>query len=71
MQSDASYLTGPKVCSKVGGHLFLGKQTTEGKHINVNGSIHTTSTILKHVVASAVESQLLALYINAQEGKNM
>ena len=69
IHSDASYLTEPKARSRIGGHFFLGKETEPGKPIYLNGAIHTLCAILKHVVASAAEAELGALFINAKEGK--
>ena len=63
IHSDASYLTEPKARSRIGGHFFLGKETEKGKPIYLNGAIHTLCAILKHVVASAAESELGALFI--------
>ena len=47
----------------MGGHYYLGQNdnnTTE------NGPVHTTATILKHVVSSAAEAEYGGLFINAK-----
>ena len=49
--------------------LFLGRDTEKGKPIYLNGAIHTWCAIIEHIVASAAEAELGALFINAKEGK--
>ena len=71
IHSDASYLTEPKARSRVAGHFFLGKNTKPLQPIFLNGNIHTLCGILKHVVSSASEAELAALFMNAREGKIM
>ena len=69
IHSNASYLTEPKSRSRIGGRFFLGKETEKGKPIYLNGAIHTVWEILKHVITSAAEAELGAIFINAKEGK--
>ena len=71
IHSDASYLTAPKARSRAGGHCFLGSVPIDGKHIQLNGPIHSVSVILKHVASSAAEAELGALFLNACEAKIM
>ena len=62
--SDASYLSEPKARSRVGGHFFL----SNGANIPPNnGAILNIAHIIKHVMSSAAEAELAALYISAQE----
>ncbi len=69
VQSDASYLSTPKACSRAGGYFFLGSLPRNGDPIKLNGAIHISCTILKLVAASAAEAELGALFLNAQEAK--
>jgi hypothetical protein len=66
---DASYLSAPCACSRVGGYFFLGSLPVNGDPIKLNGAIHITCTILKLVAASATEAKIGALFPNAQEAK--
>jgi hypothetical protein len=69
VQSDASYLSAPKACSRAGGQFFLGSILQDTEQIFINGTIHITCTILKLVAASAAEAELGALFLNTQEAK--
>ncbi len=71
VHSDASYLSAPKARSQAGGYFFLGSLPHDGDPIRLNGAIHITCTILKLVAALAVEAELGALFLNAQEAKIM
>eukprot|EP00957_Ditylum_brightwellii_P191540 14583630-Ditylum_brightwellii.AAC.1 len=62
VHSDASYLPETNLRSRAAGHFFLTKQGN--KEYN-NGAILTLSTIIRHVVASASEAELVALFYNA------
>ena len=62
--SDASYLSEPKARSRAGGHFFL----SNGADIPPNnGAILNIAHIIKHVMSSATEAELAALYIMARE----
>jgi hypothetical protein len=70
--SDGSYLSKPKACSQVGGHFFLSQHPTDPTKPPTtppcnNGPIHTTCNILRHVMASAAEAKVGALFINGQD----
>jgi len=70
--SDGSYLSEPKARSRVGGHFFLSQNPTDPTKPPTtpprnNGPIHTTSNILRHVMASAAEAEVGALFINSQD----
>ena len=69
VHSDASYRFTPKARSRVGGYFFLGSLPKHGQPIQLNGTIHVTCTILKHVAASASEAELGALFHNTQQAK--
>jgi hypothetical protein len=64
IHSDASYLSEPKAQSCAGGHFFLSSDTTIPAN---NGAILNIAHIIKHVMSSATEAKLAALYIMAQE----
>jgi hypothetical protein len=67
---DASYLSAPCTRSHASVYFFLGSLPVNGNPIKFNGAIDTiTCTILKHVATSAVEAELGALFLNAQEAK--
>ena len=69
VHSDAFYLSAPRAQSRTGSSFFLGSLPTDSGPIKLNGAIHITCTILKLVAASAVEAELGALFLNAQEAK--
>jgi hypothetical protein len=62
--SDASYLSESKARSRAGGHFFLSENDVFPTN---NGAILTLAQIIKHVMSSAAEAELGALYINARE----
>ena len=63
LHSDASYLSEPKAKIRAGGHFWLGKKNDE--HFN-NGAIVTLSSVIKHVMSSASEAELAALFYNCK-----
>ena len=70
--SDGSYLSEPKARSRVGGHFFLSQNPTDPTKPPTtpprnNGPIHTTCNILRHVMASAAEAEVGALFVNGQD----
>ena len=60
--SNASYLSESKACSHAGGHFFLSENDVFPTN---NGAILILAQIIKHVMSSAAEPELGALYINA------
>eukprot|EP00956_Cyclotella_meneghiniana_P017217 scaffold27841_cov34-Cyclotella_meneghiniana.AAC.3 len=64
VHSDASYLSEPKARSRAGGHFFLSHDTDNPPN---NGAIVNIAHIIKHVMSSATEAELAALYIMARE----
>ncbi len=69
---DASYLSEPQACSRAGGHFFLSQVPTDPKQPPSrqpmpNGPLHTTSLILRNVMALEAEAELGALFNNAQQ----
>ena len=71
VHSDASYLSAPKARSRAGGYYFLGSLPRDGDPIKLNGAIHVTCIILKLVAVSTAEAKLGALFLNAQEAKEI
>jgi len=72
IHSDASYLSEPQARSRAGGHFFLSQVPADPKQPPSqqpapNGPLHTTSLILRNVMASAAEAELGALFNNAQQ----
>ena len=66
--SDASYLSEPKARSRAGGHFFLSNNVEMPSN---NGAILNIAHIIKHVMSSATEAELAALYIVAHEAVYM
>ena len=64
VHADASYLSEPKARSRAGGHFFL---STNAAIPPNNGAILNIAHVIKHVMSSATEAELAALYIIARE----
>ena len=64
VHSDAGYLSEPKARSRAGGHFFL---SSDSDIPGNNGAILNIAHIIKHVMSSATEAELAALYIMARE----
>ena len=60
--SNASYLSEPNARSRAGGHFFL---STDSSVPHNNGAVLKFAHIIKHVMSSATEAKLAALYIVA------
>ena len=67
VHSDDSCLSSSKDRSRVGGHFFLSKKISEGQQISHNGAILVIASILKNLMASAVEADLGGLFLNYKE----
>jgi hypothetical protein len=67
IHSDASYLSEDEAKSRVGGLFYMGNATKHQKKLT-NGAILITSQVLKHVMPSAADAEIGALFINAKEG---
>lgn len=63
VHSDALYLPEPDGRIRAGGHFYLGKHNDETFQ---NGTILTLSSIIKHVMASASEAKLAALFYKSK-----
>ena len=64
VHSDASYLSEPQARSRAGGHFFLSNEATIPAN---NGAMLNIAHIIKHVMTSATEAELAALYIMTRE----
>jgi hypothetical protein len=67
IHSDASYLSEREAKSWAGGFFYMGSNT-EKATILTNGAILIISTVLKHVMSSAAEAEIGAVFLNAKEG---
>jgi hypothetical protein len=67
IHSDASYLSENEAKSRAGGFFYIGSSTNTDKKLT-NGAILIISKVLKHVVSSAAEAEIGAVFINAKEG---
>jgi hypothetical protein len=66
IHSDASYLSLSNTRSQLGGMFLLGNKSPEQDKLN--GSILNVASVIKHVVASAAESEVGACFHNGQSG---
>ena len=69
IHSNASYLSESRAQSSVTGYYFMGSNPVDRQPIPLNGAIFVLTGILKFVVASAVEAEPRALFMNCKEGK--
>jgi len=64
VHSNASYLSEPKAQSRAGGHFSLSSDTTVPPN---NGTVLNVVHIIKNIMSSATEAELVGLYIKAHE----
>jgi hypothetical protein len=67
INSDTSYLSEDEAKSRAGGFFYMGNATKHQKNLT-NGAIFIISKVLKHVMSSAAEAEIGAVFINAKEG---
>jgi hypothetical protein len=67
IHSDESYLSGNEAKSRAGGLSYMGNTAQNDKKLT-KGAILIVSKVLKHVMSSAAEAEIGALFINAKEG---
>jgi hypothetical protein len=67
IHSDASYLSENEAKSRAGGFFYMGNNNKNDKKLK-NGAILIVSKVLKHVMSSAAEAEIGAVFINAKEG---
>ena len=65
-ESDAAYLVLPKARSRAAGFFYLHNKPTSKPHPTLNGAILIECTTLRHVVSSAAEAEVGALFHNAR-----
>ena len=61
--SDASYLSKPNACSRAGAHIFVSKNDPIPRP---NGPVLSIAGVIKLVMASAADADLVGLFITAQ-----
>ena len=66
VESDAAYLVLPKARSRAAGFFYLHNYPTSQPHPTLNGAILVECTTLRHVVSSAAEAEVGALYHNVR-----
>jgi hypothetical protein len=66
IHSNASYLSVSNARSRLGGLFFCGDKSPHED--NINGSILSVAPVIKNLVASAAESEVIACFQNAQSG---
>jgi hypothetical protein len=66
IHSDAYYLPENETKSRAGGFFYMGSNNTNKKL--TNGAILIISKVLKHVMSSAAEAEIGAVFISAKEG---
>jgi hypothetical protein len=66
IHSDASYLSVSNARSRLGGLFFCGDKSPQQDKIN--GSILNVASVIKNVVTSASESEVVACFHNDQSG---
>jgi hypothetical protein len=67
IHSDASYLSENEAKIRAGGFFYMGNTTKNDKKLT-HGAILIISKVLKHVMSSAAEAEIGAVFINAKEG---
>jgi hypothetical protein len=68
IHSNASYLSEPKACSRVGRHMFMAGRDNIPTN---NGAVLNVLQIIRAVRSSAVEVEFGALLINAKTAVSM
>jgi hypothetical protein len=67
---DASYLSENEAKSRAGGFLYMGSNNKTDKKLT-NGAILIISKVLKHIMSSAAEAEIGAVFINTKEGAGL
>jgi hypothetical protein len=66
IHSDTSYLSENEAKSRAGEFFYMGNATKNDKKLT-NGAILIVSKVLKHVMSSAAEAEIGAVFLNAKE----
>jgi hypothetical protein len=67
IHSDALYLSENEAKIRAGGFFYMGNDTNTDKKLT-DGAILIISKVLKHVMSSAAEAEIGAVFVNAKEG---
>jgi hypothetical protein len=67
IHSDPSYLSESQAKSRAGGFFYMGNTSKNDKKLTI-GAILIISKVLRHVISSAAEAEIGAVFINAKEG---
>jgi hypothetical protein len=67
IHSDVSYLSESEAKSRAGGFFYMGNATKHDKNLT-KGAVLIVSKVLKHIMSSAAEAEIGAVFINAKEG---
>jgi hypothetical protein len=67
IHSDALYPSEREEKSQAGGLFYMGSNTDKANKLT-NAAILIISTVLKHVMSSAAETEIGAVFLNAKEG---
>jgi hypothetical protein len=67
IHSDASYLSEDEAKRRTGGFFYMVNATKHQKKLT-NGEILIVSKVLKHIMSSAAEAEIGAVFINSKEG---
>jgi hypothetical protein len=67
IHSDASYLSENEAKRRDGVFFYMGNTNKNNKKLT-NGAILIVSKVLKHVMSSAAEAEIGAVFINSKEG---
>ena len=69
IDSDAAYLVAPKAKSRIAGYFYLSDNfhpTTMHPNPTLNAPVHIECNLLKHVVSSAAEAEISAIFHNCK-----
>jgi hypothetical protein len=67
IHSVASYLSEKDAKSRAGWFFYMGRGIKTDKRLT-NGAVFIISKVLKHIMSSAAEAEIGAVYINAKKG---
>ena len=68
IDSDAAYLCEPKAKSRAAGYFYFKQNTMNKTQLPINHPLTVECKLLKHVVSSAAEAEVSAIFHNAQTG---
>jgi hypothetical protein len=67
IHSDASYISESEAKSRAGGFFYMGKATKHDQNLTHEAML-IVSKVLKHIMSSAAEAEIGAVFINKKEG---